>query len=206
MMKHSYSNDDTCFNIDVIDEIIEKDFDALLDEGSSILYSIKGTPLEEKLFPGFDEFMAMTVEEDIESEPEKEIPFEKITFDIEYKIKKSIDEPPTDLKLKPIPEHIEYAFLEDPPLLPVIISFQLSKQNKEKLVSLLKRHKQALAWKTTYITGICPSFYKHKIQLLDEKKPVVQKQRRLNLNMQKVVKKEIVKLLDSDFPSRCSKL
>ncbi|GKD29367.1 reverse transcriptase domain-containing protein [Tanacetum coccineum] len=36
-MKHSYSNDDTCFSIDVIDEILEDDFDALLDEGSKIL-------------------------------------------------------------------------------------------------------------------------------------------------------------------------
>ncbi|GJS74316.1 hypothetical protein Tco_0707157 [Tanacetum coccineum] len=32
-MKHSYSNDDTCFSIDVIDEILKEDFDALLDEG-----------------------------------------------------------------------------------------------------------------------------------------------------------------------------
>ncbi|GJW24650.1 reverse transcriptase domain-containing protein [Tanacetum coccineum] len=31
-MKHSYSNDDTCFSIDVIDEILEEDFDTLLDE------------------------------------------------------------------------------------------------------------------------------------------------------------------------------
>ncbi|GJV81781.1 reverse transcriptase domain-containing protein [Tanacetum coccineum] len=31
-MKHSYSNDDTCFSIDVIDEISEEYFDALLDE------------------------------------------------------------------------------------------------------------------------------------------------------------------------------
>ncbi|GKD16649.1 reverse transcriptase domain-containing protein, partial [Tanacetum coccineum] len=38
-MKHSYSNDDTCFSIDVIDEIFEEDFDALLDEGSKILHS-----------------------------------------------------------------------------------------------------------------------------------------------------------------------
>ncbi|GJT43576.1 hypothetical protein Tco_0952291 [Tanacetum coccineum] len=43
-MKHSYSNDDTCFSIDVIDEILEEDFDALLDEGNKILYSIEGTP------------------------------------------------------------------------------------------------------------------------------------------------------------------
>ncbi|GJW82927.1 retrovirus-related pol polyprotein from transposon TNT 1-94 [Tanacetum coccineum] len=47
------------------------------------------------------------------------------------------------------------------------------------------------------IPGICPSFYKHKKQLLDDKKSVVQKQRRLNPNMQEVVKKEIVKLLDT---------
>ncbi|GJR85688.1 reverse transcriptase domain-containing protein [Tanacetum coccineum] len=79
----------------------------------------------------------------------------------------------------------------------MIISSQLSEQNKDKFVSVLKRHKQAFAWKTTDIPSICPSFCKHKIQLLDYKKPVVQKQRRLNQNMQEVVKKEIVKLLDT---------
>ncbi|GJT60687.1 hypothetical protein Tco_1004220 [Tanacetum coccineum] len=61
-MKNSYYNDDTCFSIDVIDEILEEDFDALLDEGSEILHSIKGTILEEKLFAEFDEFMAMNIE------------------------------------------------------------------------------------------------------------------------------------------------
>ncbi|GJR54860.1 reverse transcriptase domain-containing protein [Tanacetum coccineum] len=40
-MKHSYSNDDTCFSIDVIDEILEEDFDALLNEGSKILRYIE---------------------------------------------------------------------------------------------------------------------------------------------------------------------
>ncbi|GJT15376.1 reverse transcriptase domain-containing protein [Tanacetum coccineum] len=48
-MKHSYSNDDTCFSIDVIDEILEEDLNALLDEGSKILYSIEGTLLEEEI-------------------------------------------------------------------------------------------------------------------------------------------------------------
>ncbi|GKC65820.1 reverse transcriptase domain-containing protein [Tanacetum coccineum] len=49
-MKHSYSNADTCFGIDVIDKILEEDFDTLLDERSKTLHSIKGTILEEKLF------------------------------------------------------------------------------------------------------------------------------------------------------------
>ncbi|GKC50261.1 reverse transcriptase domain-containing protein [Tanacetum coccineum] len=36
-------------HIDVINEILEEDFDALLDEGSEILHSIEGTTIEEKL-------------------------------------------------------------------------------------------------------------------------------------------------------------
>ncbi|GJV09091.1 reverse transcriptase domain-containing protein [Tanacetum coccineum] len=197
-MKHSYSNDDTCFSIDVIDEILEEDFDALLDEGSKILYSIKGTLLEEEIFAEFDEFMAMTADENSDSDSDTEDPpFKKITINTDYKIKTSLEEPPKDLKLKPLPDNLEYVFLEEPSFLPVIISSQLSKEKKNKLIYVLKKHKQAFAWKTTDIPGICPSFCKHKIQLLDDKKPVVQKQRRLNPNMQEVVKKEIMKLLDT---------
>ncbi|GJX82649.1 reverse transcriptase domain-containing protein [Tanacetum coccineum] len=172
-MKHSYSNNDTCFSIDVIDEILEEDFDTLLDE-------------------------AMTEGENSESESDiEEPPFKKITINTDYKIKTSLEEPPTDLELKPLPDNLGYVILKEPSFLPVIISSQLSAQNKGKLVSVLKKHKEAFAWKTTDIPGICPSFCKHKIQLLDEKKPVIPKQRRLNPNMQEVVKKEIVKLLDT---------
>ncbi|GJS58498.1 reverse transcriptase domain-containing protein [Tanacetum coccineum] len=178
-MKHSYSNDDTCFSIDVIDEILEEDFDALLDEGSKILHSIEGTLLEEEIFAEFDEFMAMTTDENSDSESDiKDPPFEKITINTDYKIKTSLKEPPTDLEIKPLPDNLEYVFLEESSFLPVIISSQLSKEKKNKLISVLKKHKQAFAWKTTDIPGICPSFCKHKIQLLDDKKPVVQKQRR----------------------------
>ncbi|GKC56985.1 reverse transcriptase domain-containing protein [Tanacetum coccineum] len=160
-MKHSYSNDDTCFSIDVIDEILEEDFDALLDDGSKILYSIKGTILEEKLFAKFDEFMAMTADENSESDSDTtEPPFEKIPFNTDNKIKTSLEEPPLDLELKPLPDNLEYVFLEKPSFILVIISSQLSEQNKNKLISVLKRHKQAFAWKTTDILGI---FFKKEI-------------------------------------------
>ncbi|GJX60190.1 reverse transcriptase domain-containing protein [Tanacetum coccineum] len=144
-----------------------------------------------------DTYFTMTTDEIYDSESDKELKFEKITINTDYKIKISLEEPPTDLELKPLPDNLEYVFLEEPSFLPVIISSQLSAQNKSKLVSVLKKHKEAFAWKTTDIPGICPSFCKHKIQLLDDKKPVVQKQRRLNPNMQEVVKKEIMKLLDT---------
>ncbi|GJX33133.1 reverse transcriptase domain-containing protein [Tanacetum coccineum] len=54
--------------IDVIDEILEEDFDALLDERSKIPYSIEETLLEEEIISKFDEFMAMTADENSESE------------------------------------------------------------------------------------------------------------------------------------------
>nr|GEV90559.1 reverse transcriptase domain-containing protein [Tanacetum cinerariifolium] len=154
-IKHSYLNDDTCFSINVIDEILEEDFDALLDEGSKILHSIEGTLLEEEIFSEFNEFIAMTADENSEFDTE-EPPFNKITINIDYKIKTSLE-----------------------------------------LISILRKHKEAFAWKIRDIPGICLSFCKHKIQLLDDKKPIVQKQRRLNPNMKEVVKKEIVKLLDT---------
>ncbi|GJX83543.1 hypothetical protein Tco_0333024 [Tanacetum coccineum] len=173
-IKHSYSNDDTCFSIDVIDEILEKDFDALLEEGSKILHSIKGTILEEEIFSEFDKFITMAENENYDFEFDKEEPkFERITINTDYKIKTSLEEPLTDLELKPLPDNLEYVFLEEHYFLPVIISSKLSAQNKNKLVSILKKHKEAFAWKTTDIPSICPSFYKHKIQLLDDKKPVV---------------------------------
>ncbi|GJW09661.1 reverse transcriptase domain-containing protein [Tanacetum coccineum] len=144
----------------VILEMEEDNFDALLDEGSKILYYIEGTILEEKLFAEFDEFMAMTVDENSESESyTKEPPFEKITFNTDYKIKTYIEELPMDLELKPLPDNLEYVFLEEPSFLPVIISSQLSKENKNKLLSVLKTHKKAFAWKTTDIPRICPSFF-----------------------------------------------
>nr|GEV83335.1 reverse transcriptase domain-containing protein [Tanacetum cinerariifolium] len=71
-MKYTYSNDDTCFSINVIDEILEEDFDAHLNEDSKILYSIERTILEEKLYAEFDEFMEMTTKENSESESDTE--------------------------------------------------------------------------------------------------------------------------------------
>ncbi|GJT05517.1 reverse transcriptase domain-containing protein [Tanacetum coccineum] len=144
-IKHSYSNDDTYFSIDVIDEILEEYFDALLDEGSKILHSIEGTFLEEEIFFEFDKFIAMTVDENYDSESDtKEPPYEKITINTDYKIKTSLEEPPTDLELKPLPDNWEYVFLEEPSFLPVIISSQLSAQNKNKLVSVLKKTKRSI--------------------------------------------------------------
>nr|GEY45093.1 reverse transcriptase domain-containing protein [Tanacetum cinerariifolium] len=102
VMKHSNSNDDTCFSIYVIDEILEEYFDALLDEGSKILHSIEGTLLEEEIFAKLDEFVAMTADENSNFESDTEEPlFKKITINTDYKIKTSLEEHHMDLELNP---------------------------------------------------------------------------------------------------------
>nr|GEZ70506.1 reverse transcriptase domain-containing protein [Tanacetum cinerariifolium] len=93
-----------------------------------------GALLEEEIFAEFDELMAMTADEnsDFESDTD-EPPFEKITINTDYKIKTSLEEPPTELELKPLSDNLEYVFLEEPSFLPVIISSQHSKEKKNKL-------------------------------------------------------------------------
>ncbi|GJU64237.1 hypothetical protein Tco_1246072 [Tanacetum coccineum] len=68
----------------------------------------------------------MTADENFDSESDtEEPPFEKITINTDYKIKTSLEEPPTNLKLKPLPDNLDYVFLEEPSFLPIIISSQL---------------------------------------------------------------------------------
>ncbi|KAK1430086.1 hypothetical protein QVD17_12590 [Tagetes erecta] len=110
--------------------------------------------------------------------------------------KPSVEIPPP-VELKELPSHLEYAFLGEGSQLPVIVSSSLTEEEKEKLMVVLRAHKHAIAWKLVDIKGINPSFCTHKILMEDEYRPVVQPQRRLNPNMQDVVKKEVLKLLDA---------
>nr|GEX02840.1 reverse transcriptase domain-containing protein [Tanacetum cinerariifolium] len=66
--------------------------------------------------------------------------------------KSSIDEPPK-VELKDLPPHLEYAFLEGNDKLPVIIAKYLSYEEKTTLITILKSHKQAIAWKLSSIKG-----------------------------------------------------
>nr|GEU95649.1 hypothetical protein [Tanacetum cinerariifolium] len=60
--------------------------------------------------------------------------------------KSSVDEPLV-VELKALPPHIEYAFLEGDDKLSVIIAKDLSVEEKTALLTILKSHKRAIAWK-----------------------------------------------------------
>nr|GEW26687.1 reverse transcriptase domain-containing protein [Tanacetum cinerariifolium] len=84
--------------------------------------------------------------------------------------KSSIDEPP-EVELKDLPPHLEYAFLEGDDKFPVIIAKDLSDEEKTALITVLKLHKRAIAWKLSDIKGINPQFYTHKILIEEDFEP-----------------------------------
>nr|GEX56736.1 DNA-directed DNA polymerase [Tanacetum cinerariifolium] len=99
------------------------------------------------------------------------LPPKKLNVEEIKTVKSSIDEPP-ELELKDLPSHCS-------PL------------------KVLKSHKRAIAWKIFDIKGIDPQFCTHKILMENDFKPAVQHQRRVNLKIHEVIKKEVIKLLDA---------
>nr|GEW62270.1 reverse transcriptase domain-containing protein [Tanacetum cinerariifolium] len=110
--------------------------------------------------------------------------------------KSLIDEPPK-VKLKNLPPHLEYVNLEGDDKLPVIIAKYLSVEEKTALITVLKSHKRAIAWKISDIKGIDHEFCTHKILMEEDFEPAVQYQRRVNPKIHDVIKLDVLKLLDA---------
>jgi len=62
---------------------------------------------------------------------------------------------------------------------------------------VLQDHKTTIGWKIADIKGISPAICMHRILMEESYKPSIQPQRRLNLTMKEVVRKEVLKLLDA---------
>ena len=81
----------------------------------------------------------------------------------------------------------------------MIISTALNDIEEKKLLEILKKHKGAIAWLVEDLKGISPSICMHKILMEENAKTSIEHQRRLNLVMKKVVKKEVLKWLNACF-------
>nr|GFC93228.1 reverse transcriptase domain-containing protein [Tanacetum cinerariifolium] len=101
-----------------------------------------------------------------------------------------------EVELKDQPYHLEYAFLEGDNKLPVIIAKELGSEEKAALITVLKSHKRAIAWKLSDIKGIDPEFCTHKILMEEDFEPAVQHQRMVNPKIYDVIKNKVLKLLD----------
>nr|GEY22143.1 hypothetical protein [Tanacetum cinerariifolium] len=116
---------------------------------------------------------------------------------IEPKNQSFKEEEQPEVELKELPPHLEYVFLGDNEKWPVIITKDLCSNEKTALINVLKSQKKAIAWKLTNIKVIDPEFCSHKILLEEDYSPKVQSQRRVNIKIHDVIKKEVKKLLDA---------
>nr|GEV06884.1 reverse transcriptase domain-containing protein [Tanacetum cinerariifolium] len=119
-------NDMTAKQIDIIDMACEDDF--LLEEVDAFL-ALEDDPT----LPKVDQFYELKI---YEAKSDKS----------------SIDEP-LKVKLKDLPPHLEYAFLEGDDEFHVIYAKDLSDEEKTALITVLKPHKHDIAWKLSDIKG-----------------------------------------------------
>ena len=110
-------------------------------------------------------------------------------------------------ELKPLPANLRYEFLESDQSCPVIVSAHLNADETARLLDKLRIHRGAIGYSIKDIKGLSPAICAHRIHLEEGYKPSIEGQRRLNPTLQEVVKKEILKLLDSNiiFPISDSK-
>ena len=108
----------------------------------------------------------------------------------------SVEQPPK-MEQKPLPSHLKYAYLGNASTLPVIISASLTTIDEDKLLRVLRDHKNALGWSLADLKELRPSMWMHRIFLEDGHKPSVEAHRRLNPIMKEVVRKKVLKWLDT---------
>ncbi|KAK1579822.1 hypothetical protein QYE76_018584, partial [Lolium multiflorum] len=99
--------------------------------------------------------------------------------------------------LKPLPDNLKYAYIDDKKTYHVIISAKLSNFEEERLLEILKKHRGAIGYTLDDLKGISPSICQHAINMEDDAKPVVEHQRRLIPKMKDVVRNEVLKLLEA---------
>ena len=68
-------------------------------------------------------------------------------------------------ELKPLPDNLKYAYLDEKKIYPVIISANLSEQEEKKLLKTLKKHRAAIGYTLDDVKGISPTLFQHKIKL-----------------------------------------
>jgi len=130
-------------------------------------------------------------EESIEMEIESEFDLESEDFNLDQIVDSAVDwasspsvlhhrteipditsnESTPFLELKALPKHHKYAYLGRRETLPVIIASHLTEQQEDNLMSILKRHREAIGLTMKDIKGVSLAIVQHRIHLNDEAFP-----------------------------------
>ena len=103
------------------------------------------------------------------------------------------------LILKELPMHLKYTFLEEEKSKPIIITVDLTLEKEKKVMEILRKHKEAIAWSVEDLKGINLSICMHKILMEENARTSIEHQRRLNSVMKEVMRKKVLKWLNAGF-------
>ena len=183
-IKHPHDND-SCFRVDMLEAIVSsqlvpsKPLETSLTHDDPSSYEDETVQKDVKLMDSFG--------------PNRRKYFEYLGANLS-RLTPSIKKPPI-VEEKQLPNDLRYAYLGEESTLTVIISSSLSNMEEEKLLKILKEHKEVIGWSLANIKGIRPSMCMHKILVEKDSKLIVDAQRRLNPLMKEVVRKEVLKWL-----------
>ncbi|KAJ9185684.1 hypothetical protein P3X46_005284 [Hevea brasiliensis] len=158
------ADDHSVFSIDVVDTIVQDVFELSMDDELEVVISqgIREISTNQPL--------SLEVQKPVmalQSLPpiQKRYGVSKINLPVSHtKLLPSVIQAPV-LELKPLPEHLKYVYLGDNETLPVIISSNLTKTQEDRLIRVLRLHKEAVGWTIADIKGISPSVCMHRILL-----------------------------------------
>ena len=142
---------------------------------------VKAASLELLNEPDLEEEAPLFIEEEVEpSEPEP--------------LHEFAETPRPPIELKTLPPGLAYAFLNNNPEFPVIISDKLTHEQTLGLMAVLEKHHSVFGYSLQDLTGISPMICTHRIPTDLSISPSQEPQHRLNNMMREVVKKEVIKL------------
>ncbi|XP_016164833.1 uncharacterized protein LOC107607384 [Arachis ipaensis] len=65
------------------------------------------------------------------------------------------------VELKPLPPHLKYSYLDEAHKFPMIVARELTHQQQEKLLNVLRKNKRAIGWSLADLVGISPQVCEH---------------------------------------------
>src|SRR4051794_38501492 len=81
--------------------------------------------------------------------------------------------------LKPLPDDLKYAYIDDKKIYHVIISSKISVHEEERLLGVLKKHRGAMGYTLDDLKEVSPTICQYAINIEPDAKPIVEHQCRL---------------------------
>ncbi|RDX96706.1 Retrovirus-related Pol polyprotein from transposon 17.6, partial [Mucuna pruriens] len=156
-MKHP-TEDHYLFGIDLLDEIVEEYFQ--LNGSSEDIENFVGSTDEISCLGFANEEADYKEVQDLPNSEDNRSDIADLDFEVELsefliQVGQTNPNPLTEkssslsplMELKPLPNHLKYAYLDKEQQLPVIIANNLHQEQEDKMLEVLRQHKKAIGWK-----------------------------------------------------------